>query len=44
MIEMLRNKVVIDKNIWLYVVAGVPSAVRYMNRTIHEPASREGRY
>ncbi|HUC92102.1 MAG TPA: type II toxin-antitoxin system VapC family toxin [Paenibacillus sp.] len=33
---MSRNKVVIDTNIWLYVVAGVPSAVRYLTQLLEQ--------
>lgn len=31
---MHRTKVVIDTNIWVYVVAGVPSAVRYLTQLV----------
>ncbi|MGQ5395082.1 hypothetical protein ACT8ZS_30130 [Paenibacillus sp. M.A.Huq-84] len=33
---MLRNKVVIDTNIWLYVVAGIPSAVQYLIQLVEQ--------
>ena len=33
---MHNNKVVIDTNIWLYVVAGVPSAVRYLTQLVEQ--------
>lgn len=33
---MHRNKVVIDTNIWLYVIAGVPSAVRYLTQLVEQ--------
>jgi predicted nucleic acid-binding protein len=34
---MYINKIVIDTNIWLYVVAGVPSAVRYLTELAENP-------
>ncbi|CAM4341970.1 type II toxin-antitoxin system VapC family toxin [Paenibacillus alkaliterrae] len=33
---MHKNKVVIDTNIWLYVIAGIPSAVRYLTQLIEQ--------